>query len=163
MTDEEKIKKARGIICHNCRWNECDNNSCPTLQDTIKAIEVGLAEGRKEGCEVCEKSSMKEYQKLFDKEHKIIGELEKENADLKVKNEDLRTFAETISENHSNEWQKQQQIITELKQQIEKMKCCENCTHSTLNECDNLVCELNQFKFPEDYPCINYSKWECVE
>lgn len=51
----------------------------------------------------------------------------------------------------------------EYEEQIEKMKCCENCTHSTLNECDNLVCELNQFKFPEDYPCINYSKWKLAE
>lgn len=51
MTNEEKIKKARGIICHNCRWNECDNDSCPTLLDTVKAIELGLAEGRKEGYE----------------------------------------------------------------------------------------------------------------
>lgn len=46
MSDEEKIKKARGIICHNCRWNECDNNSCPTLLDTIKAIDLGHAEGK---------------------------------------------------------------------------------------------------------------------
>lgn len=50
-----------------------------------------------------------------------------------------------------------------LLEQIEKMKCCQNCTHSILNECDNLVCELNWFNLRIDYPCVNYSKWELKE
>lgn len=48
MTNEEKIKKAKGIVCKDCCCNGCSNNACPSLQETIEAIELGLAEGRKE-------------------------------------------------------------------------------------------------------------------
>lgn len=41
--------------------------------------------------------------------------------ELKEENEDLRNFAETLSENHANEWQEQQQVITELRNKLDKV------------------------------------------
>jgi hypothetical protein len=48
-----------------------------------------------------------------------IAELEKENAELKADN-DARKYAMTMSE----------KVEKQLREQIEKMKCCFNCKHS---------------------------------
>lgn len=48
MTDEEKAKEAKEIVCKDCKWQICCSNQCSILLNTVKAIDVGLAEGRKE-------------------------------------------------------------------------------------------------------------------
>ena len=42
----------------------------------------------------------------------------------------------------------------QLKQQIEKMKCCENCRHSYHDRYHTLQCRYN---------CLNFDKWEITE
>lgn len=42
----------------------------------------------------------------------------------------------------------------QLKQQIEKMKCCENCRHSYHDRYHTLQCRYN---------CLNFDKWELAE
>ena len=42
----------------------------------------------------------------------------------------------------------------QLKQQIEKMKCCENCRHSYHDRYHTLQCRYN---------CLNFDKWEIAE
>lgn len=94
---------------------------------------------------------------------KCIAELEKKNAELKLKLEalegetpwkDIKDKSEVIKEN------------TELKARNEKMKCCGNCKHYkpvvTVNESISNMCE--------DYydGCNNniyepYNKWELKE
>ena len=49
-----------------------------------------------------------------------IEKLKEENARLNQQVKDLKDFAETLSEEHANEWEQQQNIIS-------KMRCCENC------------------------------------
>ena len=44
--------------------------------------------------------------------------------------------------------------LTRLEQQIEKMKCCDNCKHRYYNDyISELDCDL-------DNECKNYTKWE---
>lgn len=103
MTNEEKIKKAKGVVCKDCCWNGCSNNACPSLQETIEAIELGFTEGRKEGYELgCNEKFENTYMKAeeFDK----YLELAKENEQLKEK---VRSLEERLKleENTANVWQ----------------------------------------------------------
>lgn len=62
----------------------------------------------------------------------------KENVELKRQIEDFRNYTETLSENHTNEWWKQQEVITSL-------RCCANCAGNkpcvTVNETIGNMCE----------------------
>ena len=64
-----------------------------------------------------QKHSENWYNKYKQAEEKI-AELEKENAELKADN-DARKFAMTMSE----------KVEKQLREQIEKMKCCGNCKY----------------------------------
>ena len=79
------------------------------------------------------KKTMNELKKLSDEEkareeemredENNVGILYKKSyADLEKENAELKEYAEKLSEQHADEWQKQQEVITELKAQIEKMK-----------------------------------------
>lgn len=213
MTNEEKIKKARDIICHDCRWNGCDNDSCPTLRETVKAIELGLAEGRKEKelsykvgkvtkaelnkCKTIEekmewlgkvlgyaifKNDMNYAVWVNAQKNNIIEYLEKENEDMKVELNRLKSKEKNVYEvelkalhtmvdeleEENDELKEQNEDLTKrmLEQQVTienltdmvgKMKCCENCKHHYWNYSD-LDCRLN-------YLCYNtnYDKWELAE
>ena len=91
----------------------------------IKALEKENAELKKEisvllSCVNCPENKggyicEKEYNdKCLSQKIEYIKELKEEN-------EDLRNFAETLSENHANEWQEQQQVITELHKKLDKV------------------------------------------
>lgn len=53
--------------------------------------------------------------------------------------------------------------ILELKQQIEKMKCCENCKHrQKFREAEIFVLDKDELKEPCNV-CHNHDKWEMYE
>ena len=68
-----------------------------------------------------------------------VKELEEENAELKADN-DARKFAMAMSE----------KVEKQLREQVEAMKCCENCKHYSASCCCNL---------PFD-DCFELSAWE---
>ena len=74
---------------------------------------------------------------------KRIAELEE---NIKGKENEFRYF--------SNSFRKK---ISELKEQIEKMKCCENCKHY-YNQNGDTWCEL-----PKDVDCTDFDNWELEE
>ena len=49
--------------------------------------------------------------------------------------------------------------IMELKQRIEKMKCCFSCKHYYSNWCGNPYCKLKGFQIGNRYVC-KCNKWE---
>lgn len=105
MTDE---KKAEEYHLNNVTSDEVYYHA--ELSEKVrKAFLDGLAEGRKESCEVCEKESNKEYQKLFDKQREIITDLE---AEIKQIIERERVVPEHY-----------------LIEMIEKIHCCQMCKH----------------------------------
>jgi len=115
------------------------------------------------------KAKRNKYKKL-QKEMKIIDDA---NANLRINNEDLRRqlnersyvrLQEQITELkfqlnknpcvvtpdwHCSDCLKEN---TELKKQIEKMKCCRNCKHASFLD-DTCDCKVKN--------CKRYSKWEC--
>lgn len=61
----------------------------------------------------------------------VIKTLEKENAELKKKYEELKNTYKKQRNKRIDELQKEN---AKLKQQIEKMKCCGNCTYRDLDK-----------------------------
>ncbi|MBQ1998064.1 MAG: hypothetical protein II220_01110, partial [Spirochaetales bacterium] len=76
-----------------------------------------------------------------------------ENEELKDKLKNLESVAEVRLAN----WQKYEQENAELKAQIEKLKCCENCRFSIFDTDDLCVVGCNAGK------CFNHEKWELQE
>ena len=77
--------------------------------------------------------------------------------DLLQKHRELqKAFDDTLEMNRklgSENW-KLEKENKQLKAQIEKMKCCENCKHSYHDRYHTLQCIRN---------CINFDKWEIAE
>lgn len=85
-----------------------------------------------------------------------ITELEKENEELKKDKEYL--------DNTNNE---QTEVILKLSEQIEKMKCCSNCSNFNSGNCKfslRIKNDVTTFvKMHEDFFCVNYDKWKLAE
>lgn len=165
MTNEEKAEE---YIIN--KYNLAEMFREPNSQDIKIAVHseyqqeyecylAGLEEGKKEviymTAEEYDKylNACREKKKndLFDDDpmsaSEYITKLEKEN-------EELKEFAEKLSEQHADEWEKQQEVITELKAHCravdevnEKMKCCENCKHSYTDNENLVFCHL---PFPQE-------------
>ena len=139
MKDEEKIKKAKGIICKNCKWNGCNNNACPTLQETIEAIELGLAEGRKEGFD---EGYKKATERAYERQQDLTETFIRDGEQIKKLGEEIATLKDQ-KENIELAINESEEFIAELKEQIEKMKAylhskMDFCTYCPLtNECEN--------------------------
>ena len=126
MTVEEKIKKARDILCHDCGWNGCDNDACPTLRKTVKAIELGLAEGRKEleqWKQEWQDAQIKANEEGFARTTLQIkySELKKENEELKTQVKSMRMEKGTLVaklKSYEALWDEQQKVIKEKQAQI---------------------------------------------
>lgn len=110
MTDEEKAEEYVDKIKRQYLLSE-EGLGCAE-----QGYLDGLEESRKESCEVCEKESNKEYQKLFDKQREIIEELEKENEELK---EDVLEKQDLIND-YVMDNAKLEKENEELKAQFEK-------------------------------------------
>lgn len=67
-----------------------------------------------------------------------------------------REELERNGEHWYNKWKDANKRIEELKKQIEKMKCCENCKNQLSLAYGELSCDL----YGE---CKHYSKWEIKE
>ena len=99
--------------------------------------------GRKEATKECNEYYQNELDDLYKDYAKRRDELEKENAELKADN-DARKFAMAMSE----------KVEMQLREQIEKMKCGQNCKHSYLYQ-ENRKCKFTYCD------CINCKdKWE---
>ena len=179
MTDEEKTEEyVENILCTNF---DNDGTSLFTEDEIKKAVLFGLAEGRKEKelsyeVEEVTKVELNKCNTIEDKMEwlgKVLGQaifkndmnyavwvnVQKNNIieQLEKENEELKDYVEKLSEQHADEWQKQQEVITELKAQIEKMKpyckcLCKNYSKFSAmsNDCVNGVCR-------------NCNKWELLE
>ena len=119
---------------------EQENNK---LLDVINNQDVKIAELEKENAELRNNgftvSAMTEQQLKVAIEK---GEqLEKKNAEIKADN-NARKFAMGMRE----------KVEKQLREQIEKMKCCENCDRFGRNETEQeeTICDN----------CINFSNWE---
>lgn len=138
MTDEEKAEEyVIGKAHEHYHFLFEENNGSPV--DFAKLCYLdGLTEGKKEKeCNCITYFSFKD--------------LEKENAELQKDKEWL--------DNTNNE---QTKVILELQEQIEKMKCCQNCKKR------RTCIKHNNFIYPEmtnpiNYGCDNLSKWELKE
>ena len=151
MTEEEKVKEAEEIVCKGCKWQICCSNQCSILLNAIKAIDVGLTEGRKD-----------------DKQLKYIDYLVKENKDLQHRLDVAQGFLDrdveyiemckAVKENADLEktveelqlnLRSRNDLVEELTMQIHKMKCCGNCK--------------NKKSKPTCFFCVKLKKWEMEE
>jgi hypothetical protein len=82
---------------------------------------------------------------------KFSKELEKENGRLKHEVDEAEKQRDDFY--FENE---------QLKQQIEKMKCCDNCKYSDFTESGFLYCTTHVDDCMIGNPC-EYNKWELVE
>lgn len=147
MTDEEKAEE---YIIAKYKLNEC------YTEDTEETRVYMRSNVHSE--------YQQEYECYLDGLEESSKELLSKTEQLEKENEELKEFAEKLSEQHADEWEKQQEVITELKAHCkavdevnEKMKRCTNC--------DNYSEQYGLCIFSggdEDYHCRN-RKWELKE
>ena len=92
----------------------------------------------------------KEIARLTTNEKSLLAErkiLVKENAELKHNKKTVVHLADCLEE-------KMKERIEELEQQIEKMKCCENCKYRDCNKTSS---------YQTCWYCKNKDKWELKE
>lgn len=135
-----KTKKIKQLIF---KTFELDGNCSDLIVEVFKSA---IKMGRKENS-LKIKNLTKENEELSNS----VTELTNTKTELENKVIELETQIENykLSENEGNE------IITELKAQIEKMKCCRNCKHYG-NYKDDFMCTLVGQKIH----CKNKDKWE---
>lgn len=124
--------KAWGITEDEYYCNQCSDFS---LEDMARAYRRGKNKGASDIAIQNGRFYQKQMQDIYDKKNKQIADLEDKlaNADYQLEGRD-------------NE-------IRELKEKIEKMKCCYNCANDTLEPPEvigNGICEH----------CKNHDKWE---
>ena len=127
MTEEEYFRKTYPDSCYG------DRPLSPHFDFFQDGVEFGERQSEKKNTEL--RDELDERTKdLLNSNHRI-GQLEQELQDLKD-----RHAEEVELHLHAEDY------IKSLEQQIEKMKCCENCRHP-------ITCNI----------CNNYDKWEIKE
>lgn len=92
----------------------------------------------------------------IEQHNKLVKDLKTENKKLKKENAELREHhakvCKELTDTHRN-------LKEHFKEQIEKMKCCENCKHkkSEVDRCELLMYSMNACL------CKNKDKWELKE
>ncbi len=152
--------------CMNCGNISCGNNKKRRVDGCGRYIspEDKIRELEKEN----ERLTVSyETLKLHDEEE--IGMLKSENAELKAQNEEIENyFVESAGYGRDkvknfmdivNKALKQKgERITELEAQIEKMKCCYNCSKWNDGECEESP--KSKTFFCADFKC---ESWECIK
>ena len=146
MTPEQEIKLLKELLyctkrsCNNCGKVNCENfqrqriDCCGlwvSYKDYITELENKITD-IKANCDLA----------IEGRDIKIM-ELEKENAELKADN-DARKFAMAMSE----------KVEKQLREQIEKMKCCYNCSKWNDGECEESP--KSKTFFCADFKCDNW-------
>lgn len=151
MTDKEKARNYYFSLREkNIEFNYENVRMC-----IIQAYIDGLTEGREEMKKEYKENAIPYVFELRDK----VNDLEKENAKLRERVTDLNK--PPLYDGYSL-----QKENKELKAQIEKMKCCENCRYNAGFDFSCNVVRASKYGATKDKngeDCHNFDKWELSE
>lgn len=165
MTDENKAEEyVNKKLCSLCREEKSKTKcaTCPTYLTAYICYLDGLAEGRKE----LEKENAEQKQKLesdqlaLNEANEIIAELK---YNLKCRDDELAESKAEINQIIERERVVPEHYLCEmidknkeLKAQVEKMKCCNNCKNAHYDWREQVLEGICN-------ECRNYNKWESAE
>ena len=156
MTNEENkcLTEYKKLFCTNC---EADCTTSILDCNGYQFFNKGYEQGVKSSCEVCEKASNIEYQKLFDKQREIISELKADkewldntnNQQTEVILELQKQIDQLSNDNHvlKTAFITQKDQIEYLNSEILQMRCPGNCNNANSEKCSSSCYDCEYYEY----------------